>query len=148
MSSGDTVQDRVAGLEAGADDYFLRPNTIDDILEFVARVRALLRRTGAEEGVLSYSDLTLDTEKRTVVRADRRIDLTRTEFGLLELLLRNPGRVIHRTEIFRHVWGFDFGPSSNSLNVYVGYVRRKTEAAGEPRLIHTVRGVGYVLGDR
>jgi two-component system response regulator MprA len=148
MSSGDSVKDRVAGLEAGADDYLVRPETIDDILEFVARVRALLRRAEAEEGVLSYSDLTLDTEKRTVVRADRRIDLTRTEFGLLELLLRNPGRVIHRTEIFRHVWGFDFGPSSNSLNVYVGYVRRKIEAAGEPRLIHTVRGVGYVLGDR
>ncbi len=148
LSPGDSVPDRVAGLEAGADDYLVRPQTVEEILEFVARVRALLRRTEAEEGVLRYSDLTLDLEKRTVVRADRRIDLTRTEFGLLELLLRNPGRVVHRTEIFRHVWGFDFGPSSNSLNVYVGYVRRKIEAAGEPRLIHTVRGVGYVLGDR
>jgi two-component system response regulator MprA len=148
MSPGDSVPDRVAGLEAGADDYLASPRTVEEILEFVARVRALLRRSESEEGVLSYADLVLDTEKRTVVRADRRIDLTRTEFGLLELLLRNPGRVIHRTEISRHVWGFDFGPSSNSLNVYVGYVRRKIEAAGEPRLIHTVRGVGYVLGDR
>jgi two-component system response regulator MprA len=147
MSPSDSVRDRVAGLDAGADDYLVRPRAVEEILEFVARVRALLRRTDAEEGVLSFSDLTLDPETRSVVRADRQINLTRTEFGLLELLLRNAGRVIHRAEIFRHVWGFDFGPSSNTLNVYVGYVRRKTEAAGEPRLIHTVRGVGYVLRD-
>jgi two-component system response regulator MprA len=142
------MRDHVAALEAGADDYLVRPSTVDELLEFVAHVRALLRRSEPEEGVLRFSDLTLDPKTRTVVRAGRPIDLTRTEFGLLELLLRNPGRVIHRTEIFRHVWGFDFGPLSNSLNVYVGYVRRKTEAAGEPRLIHTVRGVGYVLRDR
>ena len=102
----------------------------------------------AEEGVLRFADLTLDPKRGPWRAADRPIDLTPTEFSLLELLLRNPGRVLHRTEIFRHVWGFDFGPSSNSLNVYVGYLRRKTEAAGEPRLIHTVRGVGYVLRDR
>lgn len=145
LSPGDSVRDRVAGLDAGADDYLVRPFAVDELL---ARVRALLRRGDAEEGVLQVSDLTLDPATREVARAGRLIDLTRTEFSLLELLLRNPGRVIHRTEIFRHVWGFDFGPSSNSLNVYVGYLRRKTEAAGEPRVIHTVRGVGYVLRDR
>jgi two-component system, OmpR family, response regulator MprA len=111
-------------------------------------VSALLRRSDAAAGPLRFADLTLDPDSRLVTRAGRPIDLTPTEFGLLELLLRNPGRVIHRTEIFSQVWGFDFGPSSNSLNVYVGYLRRKTEAAGESRLIHTVRGVGYVLRDR
>lgn len=145
LSPDDSVRDRVAGLDSGADDYLVRPFAVD---EFLARVRALLRRSDAEQGALRFSDLTLDPETRAVTRADRRIDLTPIEFSLLELLLRNPGRVIHRTEIFRQVWGFDFGPSSNSLNVYVGYLRRKIEAAGEPRLIHTVRGVGYVLRDR
>ena len=148
LSPGDSARDRVAGLDAGADDYLVHPFAVDEFLEFLARVRALLRRSDAGEGVLRFSDLTLDPKTRAVTRADRPIDLTPTEFSLLELLLRNPGRVFHRTEIFRDVWGFDFGPSSNSLNVYVGYLRRKTEAAGESRLIHTVRGVGYVLRDR
>ena len=145
LSPSDSVRDSVARLDAGADDYLVHPFALD---EFLLRVRALLRRSDANEGPLRFSDLTLDPETRVVARGGRPIILTPTEFGLLELLLRNPGRVIHRTEIFSHVWGFDFGPSSNSLNVYVGYLRRKTEAAGEPRLIHTVRGVGYVLRDR
>ena len=145
LSPGVSVRDSVAGLDAGADDYLVHPFALD---EFLARVSALLRRSDATEGPLRFADLTLDPETRVVVRAGRAIDLTPTEFALLELLLRNPGRVIHRTEIFSHVWGFDFGPSSNLLNVYVGYLRRKTETAGESRLIHTVRGVGYVLRDR
>jgi two-component system, OmpR family, response regulator MprA len=145
LSPSDSVRDSVAGLDAGADDYLVHPFALD---EFLLRVRALLRRSDATDGPLRFADLTLDLETRAVARAGRPIDLTPTEFGLLELLLRNPGRVIHRTEIFSHVWGFDFGPSSNSLNVYVGYLRRKTEAAGETRLIHTVRGVGYVLRER
>jgi len=148
LSPDDADRDRVARLDAGADDYLVRPFAVDEYLEFLARVRALLRRSDAEEGILRFSDLTLNPETRAVSRAGRQVDLTPTEFSLLELLLRNPDRVIHRTEIFHHVWGFDFGPSSNSLNVYVGYLRRKTEAAGEPRLIHTVRGVGYVLRGR
>ena len=139
------MRDSVAGLAAGADEYLVRPFAVD---EFLDRVSALLRRSDAEQGVLRFSDLTLDSATRAVTRGDRQIDLTPIEFSLLELLLRNPGRVMHRTEIFRHVWGFDFGSSSNSLNVYIGYLRRKIEAAGEPRLIHTVRGVGYVLRDR
>ena len=145
LSPGDSVRDSVAGLDAGADDYLVHPFALD---EFLVRVSALLRRSDATEGPLRFADLTLDPETRVVARGGRPIDLTPKEFGLLELLLRNPGRVIHRTEIFSHVWGFDFGPSSNLLNVYVGYLRRKTEAAGESRLIHTVRGVGYVLRDR
>ena len=144
VSSSDSARERVAGLDAGADDYLVRPFAVEDQLEFLARVRALLRR-GAGDEVLEFSDLTLDPETRSVERAGRAIDLTPIEFGLLELLLRNAGRVVPRPEILRRVWGFDFGATSNSLNVYVGYVRRKTEAAGEPRLIHTVRGVGYVL---
>lgn len=142
LSPDHGVRDRVAGLDAGADAYLVRPFALD---EFLAHVRALLRRSDPGEGVLRFSDLTLDPVTRAVVRGDRPIDLTPIEFRLLELLLRNPGRVLHRTEIFHRVWGFDFGPTSNSLNVYVGYLRRKTEAGGEPRLIHTVRGVGYVL---
>lgn len=145
LSPDESVRDRVAGLPAGADEYLVRPFAVD---EFLDRVSALLRRSDAEQGVLRFWDLTLDPSTRAVTRGDRRVDLTPIEFSLLELLLRNAGRVIHRTEIFRHVWGFDFGSSSNSLNVYVGYLRRKIEAAGEPRLIHTVRGVGYVLRDR
>ena len=130
------------GSMPAADVHLVRPFSVD---EFLTRVRTLLSRSDAGEGVLRFSDLTLDPGTRAVVRAGRPIDLTPIEFRLLELLLRNPGRVLHRTEIFHRVWGFDFGPTSNSLNVYVGYLRKKTEAGGEPRLIHTVRGVGYVL---
>lgn len=144
LSPDESVRDRVAGLPSGADEYLVRPFAVD---EFLDRVSALIRRSDAEQGVLRFSDLTLDSSTRAVTRGDRQIGLTPIEFSLLELLLGNPGRVIHRTEIFRNVWGFDFGSSSNSLNVYVGYLRRKIEAAGEPRLIHTVRGVGYVLRD-
>ncbi len=137
------VSDRVAGLDAGADDYLVKPFALEELL---ARLRALLRRTGGgDDGVLSFADLTLDPGTREVRRGDRRIELTRTEFLLLELFLRNPRQVLTRDVIFDRVWGYDFGPTSNSLEVYIGYLRRKTEAAGEPRLIHTIRGVGYSL---
>jgi two-component system response regulator MprA len=136
------VTDRVAGLDAGADDYLVKPFALEELL---ARLRALLRRTAGGDGALSFADLTLDAGTREVRRGDRPIELTRTEFLLLELFLRNPRQVLTRDVIFDRVWGYDFGPSSNSLEVYVGYLRRKTEAAGEPRLIHTVRGVGYAL---
>jgi two-component system response regulator MprA len=136
------VSDRVAGLDAGADDYLVKPFALEELL---ARLRALLRRTAGGDGVLSFADLTLDPATREVRRGERKIELTRTEFHLLELFLRNPRQVLTRDVIFDRVWGYDFGPASNSLEVYVGYLRRKTEAAGEPRLIHTVRGVGYAL---
>ena len=137
------VEDRVAGLDAGADDYVTKPFALEELL---ARVRALLRRTSEDGGeVLRFADLELDPGTREVRRGDRRIELTRTEFSLLELFLRNPRQVLTRSVIFERVWGYDFGFGSNSLDVYIGYLRRKTEAAGEPRLIHTVRGVGYVL---
>ena len=137
------VEDRVAGLDAGADDYVTKPFALEELL---ARVRALLRRTTDEDGdVLRFADLELDPGTREVRRGDRRIELTRTEFSLLELFLQNPRQVLTRSVIFERVWGYDFGFGSNSLDVYVGYLRRKTEAAGEPRLIHTVRGVGYAL---
>jgi two-component system, OmpR family, response regulator MprA len=139
------VSERVAGLEAGADDYLAKPFAHE---ELVARLRALLRRTGWEgdgQEILRYQDLELDPVAHEVRRGPRPLELTRTEFLLLELLMRHPRQVLTRTTIFDHVWGFDFGPASNSLEVYVGYLRRKTEAGGEPRLIHTVRGVGYVL---
>ena len=136
------VDDRVAGLDAGADDYLVKPFALEELL---ARLRALLRRTGGDEGPLSFADLTLDPATHEVRRSDRPIELTRTEFLLLELFLRNPRQVLTRDVIFDRVWGYDFGPSSNSLEVYVGYLRRKTEAGGEPRLIQTVRGVGYAL---
>ena len=136
------VEDRVAGLDAGADDYLVKPFALDELL---ARLRALLRRASGGDEVLSFADLTLDPGTREVRRGDRPIELTRTEFLLLELFLRNPRQVLTRDVIFDRVWGFDFGPTSNSLEVYVGYLRRKTEAGGEPRLIHTVRGVGYAL---
>jgi two-component system response regulator MprA len=136
------VSDRVAGLDAGADDYLVKPFALEELL---ARLRALLRRANGGDEPLSFADLTLDPGTREVRRADRPIELTRTEFLLLELFLRNPRQVLTRDVIFDRVWGYDFGPASNSLEVYVGYLRRKTEAGGEPRLIHTVRGVGYAL---
>jgi two-component system response regulator MprA len=143
LTARDAVGDRVAGLDAGADDYVVKPFALDELL---ARVRALLRRTGAETSErLHFVDLVLDTGTREVYRGERRIELTRTEFALLELFLRNPRQVLPRTLIFERVWDYDFGPTSNALEVYVGYLRRKTEAAGEPRLVHTVRGVGYAL---
>ena len=144
LTARDAVGDRVAGLEAGADDYLIKPFAVD---ELVARVRALLRRTcwEGEDRVLRFADLTLDPVSYEVRRGEREIELTRTEYLLLELFLRHPRQVLTRAQIFDHVWDYDFGPASNSLEVYVGYLRRKTEAAGEPRLLHTVRGVGYVL---
>jgi two-component system response regulator MprA len=139
------VDSRVAGLDAGADDYLPKPFALAELL---ARLRALLRRAGnGDEGteVLRFSDLELDLGTREVHRGEARIELTRTEFALLELFLRNPRQVLTRSIIFERVWGYDFGPSSNSLDVYVGYLRRKTEDGGGRRLIHTVRGVGYAL---
>jgi two-component system, OmpR family, response regulator MprA len=144
LTARDSVADRVEGLDAGADDYLVKPFALDELL---ARIRALLRRStpGADERPLRFGDLELDPVTRDVRRGDREIELTRTEFLLLELFLRNPRRVLTREVIFDRVWGYDFGPSSNALEVYVGYLRRKTEAEGGSRLIHTVRGVGYVL---
>ena len=147
LTARESVTDRVAGLDAGADDYLVKPFALEELF---ARLRALLRRTdGAAPGdVLEFADLTLDTGTRAVRRGERDIELTRTEFSLLELFLRNPRQVLTRSVIFERVWGYDFGPTSNSLEVYVGYLRRKTEAGGEPRLIHTVRGVGYALREQ
>jgi two-component system response regulator MprA len=138
------VSDRVAGLDAGADDYLVKPYAMS---ELAARVRALLRRTsvsGARD-VLRVDDLVLDPRARTAERADRPLELTKTEFDLLELLLHNAGIVLERSTIYERIWGYDFETNSRSLDVYIGYLRQKTEAAGEPRLVHTVRGVGYVL---
>jgi len=144
LTARDSVGDRVAGLDAGADDYLVKPFALEELL---ARIRALLRRVDAAggDGVLRFADLSLDPATREVKRGDRSIELTRTEFHLLELFLRNPRQVLTRSLIFERVWGYDFGPTSNSLDVYVGYLRRKTEAGGEQRLIQTVRGVGYAL---
>src|SRR5271165_6725755 len=138
------VSERVAGLEAGADDYLAKPFARE---ELIARLRALLRRTGWEgdERLLCFADLELDPLAHEVRRDGRLLELTRTEFLLLELLMRHPRQVLTRASIFDCVWGYDFGPASNSLEVYVGYLRRKTEAAGGQRLVHTVRGVGYVM---
>ena len=148
LTARDSVGDRVEGLDAGADDYLTKPFALDELL---ARLRALLRRShvpvdgDADGEVLSFSDLTLSSATREVRRGDRLIDLTRTEFSLLEMFMHRPKRVLDRSFILEEVWGYDFPTTANSLEVYVGYLRRKTEAAGEPRLIHTVRGVGYVL---
>lgn len=145
LTARDEVGDRVAGLDAGADDYLTKPFALDELR---ARLRALLRRTSGDEDTgttLRYEDLVLDPSARTVHRGDRPVDLTRTEYALLELLMRNAGRPLTRDVIMERVWGWESEPTSNSLEVFVGYLRRKTESDGEPRLIHTVRGVGYVL---
>ncbi|MDX3097154.1 response regulator transcription factor [Streptomyces sp. ME01-24h] len=151
LTARDTVGDRVTGLDAGADDYLVKPFELDELL---ARLRALLRRSAyaalpggdtGEQGVLSFADLRMDTSTREVTRAGVPVELTRTEYTLLELFLAHPRQVLTREQILQAVWGFDFEPSSNSLDVYVMYLRRKTEAGGLPRLVHTVRGVGYVL---
>jgi two-component system, OmpR family, response regulator MprA len=139
------VDDRVAGLDAGADDYLVKPFALRELL---ARVRALLRRAGAEDGpaeTLAFEDLRMDLRAHEAWRGERRLALTRTEFLLLEMFMRHPRQVLSRSMIFEQVWGYDFGSSSNSLGVYMGYLRRKTEQGEEPRLLHTVRGVGYVL---
>jgi two-component system response regulator MprA len=136
------VADRVLGLDAGADDYLLKPFALEELL---ARVRALLRRSGGAADVLTYDDVRLDPGAHRAWRGDRELSLTRTEFALLELFLRNPRQVLSRSQIYQRVWGFDFGPASNSLDVYVGYLRRKTEADGEVRLIQNVRGIGFAL---
>lgn len=146
LTARDAVGERVEGLDAGADDYLTKPFALDELL---ARLRALLRRvTPAEDEpdeVLAFADLSMDLGSREVRRGTRLMELTRTEFTLLELFLRRPKRVLERSFILEEVWGFDFPTTANSLEVYVGYLRRKTEAEGEPRLLHTVRGVGYVL---
>jgi len=136
------VSDRVRGLDAGADDYLTKPFALDELL---ARLRALLRRNGDDEVDLCFDSLRLDQVRHQAWRGDHELGLTRTEFSLLQLFLENPGRVLTRSVIYERVWGYDFGASSNSLDVYVGYLRRKTEPDGEPRLLHTVRGVGFVL---
>jgi two-component system response regulator MprA len=147
LTARDAVGDRVEGLDAGADDYLTKPFALDELL---ARLRALLRRAAPEPGAgaderLEFADLSMDLASREVRRGNRLMTLTRTEFNLLELFLRRPRRVLERSFILEEVWGFDFPTTANSLEVYIGYLRRKTEAEGEPRLLHTVRGVGYVL---
>jgi two-component system, OmpR family, response regulator MprA len=146
LTARDEVENRVAGLDAGADDYVTKPFALEELL---ARLRALLRRTTSGSGeVLRFADLELDPKTRDVRRAGEPIELTRTEFSLLELFLLNPRQVLTRSVIFERVWGYDFGFSSNSLDVYIGYLRRKTEAGDRPRLIQTVRGVGYALREK
>ncbi|MGS2589395.1 response regulator transcription factor [Streptomyces hebeiensis] len=151
LTARDTVGDRVTGLDAGADDYLVKPFELDELF---ARIRALLRRSsyaspvagdGQADDVLAFADLRMDLTTREVMRGNRRVELTRTEFTLLEMFLAHPRQVLTREQILKAVWGFDFEPSSNSLDVYVMYLRRKTESGGEPRLVHTVRGVGYAL---
>jgi two-component system response regulator MprA len=156
LTARDSVGDRVAGLDAGADDYLVKPFALQELL---ARLRALLRRSllaGPVEavepaggaGILAFADLTLDPATREVRRGAREVRLTRTEFAILEVFLRHPRQVLTRPVLFEHVWGYDFGETSNSLHVYLGYLRRKLEADGEPRLLHTVRGVGYALREQ
>jgi len=145
LTARDAIDDRVAGLDAGADDYLVKPFALRELM---ARVRALLRRRTGEDGApgsLTFEDMTLDAVAHEVRRGERRLELTRTEFALLELFMRHPRQVLTRSTIFEHVWGYDFGAASNTLGVYMGYLRRKTEEGGEPRLLHTVRGVGYIL---
>jgi two-component system, OmpR family, response regulator MprA len=142
LTARDAIGDRVRGLDAGADDYLVKPFALE---ELHARLRALLRRTNGTGAALRFADVTMDTRTREVRRGVRDIELTRTEFLLLELFLRNPRQVLTRALIFERVWGYDFGPTSNALEVYVGYLRRKLEADGESRLIQTIRGVGYAL---
>jgi len=143
LTAKDQVPDRIQGLDAGADDYMVKPFNLDELL---ARVRALLRRTQPERvPVLKFADLSLDTGTRQAARGNRVISLTNKEYDLLELFLRHPRQVLTREIIFDRVWGYDFGGESNVLEVYIRYLRQKLEAEGEPRLIHTVRGVGYVL---
>jgi two-component system, OmpR family, response regulator MprA len=146
LTARDEIESRVSGLDAGADDYVTKPFALDELL---ARVRALLRRTTSGSGeTLRFADLELDPGTREVRRAGEPVELTRTEFSLLELFVLNPRQVLTRSIIFERVWGYDFGFSSNSLDVYIGYLRRKTEAGRRPRLIQTVRGVGYALRER
>jgi two-component system response regulator MprA len=143
LTARDAIDDRVDGLDAGADDYLVKPFALR---ELQARLRALLRRAEDPGGpVLSYGDLVLAPGAREVRRGERPIELSRTEFSLLQLFLEHPRQVLTRSQLFERVWGYDFGATSNALGVYIGYLRRKTEAAGEPRLLHTVRGIGYVL---
>jgi two-component system response regulator MprA len=144
LTARDAVSDRVTGLDAGADDYVVKPFALEELL---ARLRALVRRSlpDSDGQTLRFADLTLDRSSYEVKRGDRLIELTRTEFHLLELFMLHPRQVLTRSVIFERVWEYDFGPTSNSLTVYMGYLRSKTEAGGESRLLHTVRGVGYVL---
>jgi two-component system, OmpR family, response regulator MprA len=148
LTARDAVEARVEGLDSGADDYLVKPFELDELL---ARLRALLRRSGyapdapAGEPLLTFADLRMNPATREVTRGERAVELTRTEFTLLELLLAHPRQVLSREQILHAVWGFDYEPASNSLDVYIMYLRRKTEAGGEPRLVQTVRGVGYAL---
>ena len=142
LTARDSVDDRVAGLDAGADDYLVKPFALR---ELQARLRALLRRVDGPSDDLGFGDLRLEPATRDVWRGERRLELSRTEYALLELFLRHPRQVLERSVVFEQVWGYDFGATSNVLGVYMGYLRRKTEADGEPRLLHTVRGVGYIL---
>lgn len=146
LTARDAIGDRVDGLDAGADDYMVKPFALDELL---ARLRALTRRSRPEPehttDTLVFENLTLDPQTREVTRDGRRISLTRTEFALLNVFMEHPRRVLERGWLLNEVWGFDFPTTANSLEVYIGYLRRKTEGEGEPRLIHTVRGIGYVL---
>jgi two-component system response regulator MprA len=147
LTARDAIDDRVLGLDVGADDYLVKPFALR---ELQARLRALLRRTGDEDEsgeTLRFGDLVLDPVAHEVHRGQRPVDLSKTEFLLLELFMKHPRQVLTRSTIFENVWGYDFGPTSNALGVYIGYLRRKTEEGGEPRLLHTVRGIGYVLRD-
>jgi two-component system response regulator MprA len=142
LTARDAVDDRVAGLDAGADDYLVKPFALR---ELQARLRALLRRIDGPTDELRFGDLRLEPATRDVWRGERRMELSRTEYALMELFLRHPRQVLERSTVFEQVWGYDFGATSNVLGVYMGYLRRKTEAGGEARLLHTVRGVGYIL---